>query len=354
MGSHQTLNNKDIVRGDEYIIDEERKACVGIDPRGFYIRHPPTPHLLDAFITKDDDLFQTIHMGGAVVDPSNYSITVDGLVKYPLSLTFEQLKKLPCTTITAFHECYGSPIKPPTENVWRIGNVRWTGVPLVAILEIAQPLSGAKFVWSEGLDFGEFAGVQADRYQKDIPLKKALSEQVLLAYEMNGNPLSRNRGGPVRLVVPGWFGTNMTKWLCKISLQPHRARGPFTTTFYNERDPIDPSGGVRPVWEVEPNSVIVSPALGAKIEQSKVEVRGWAWGHDFIDAVEGTMDDGRTWLPAKVKAPVHFSWQSFMSTLDLKPGNYRIMARATSSSGIQQPMLGHRNHVHAVRFEVLG
>jgi DMSO/TMAO reductase YedYZ molybdopterin-dependent catalytic subunit len=96
---------------------EERKACLTLDPNGFFIRHPPTPHRLTSFITPDEQLFQTIHMGAAVIDKNRYSITVDGLVNRPFTLSLAQLRKLPTTGLTAFHECYGSPLKPPSENV---------------------------------------------------------------------------------------------------------------------------------------------------------------------------------------------------------------------------------------------
>ncbi|KAF5005013.1 hypothetical protein FDECE_8538 [Fusarium decemcellulare] len=217
----------------------EREACVDIDPKGFYIRHPPVPHQLDSFITSDDGLFHTIHMGAAVVDVEKWLLVVDGMVERPFALTMEQLLKLPQTTITAFHECYGSPLKPPTSAVWRIGNVRWTGVRLVDILSLAKPRPEARFVWSEGLDYGTFGGVTADRYQKDLPMEKALGSEVLVAIAINGQPLKKERGGPVRLVVPGWFGTNMTKWLCRLTLQDKRASGPYITVFYNEIDPAD-------------------------------------------------------------------------------------------------------------------
>jgi DMSO/TMAO reductase YedYZ molybdopterin-dependent catalytic subunit len=211
--------------------DEEREACNDLDPDSGYVRPLLPPHMLNTFITPDDQLFQTINMGAAVVNQNRYIIKVDGLVERPFSLCMAQLKQFPSTTVTAFHECYGPPLKAPTENYWRIGNMEWTGARLKTVLDLARPLPEAQFVWSDGLDYGQFGGVQADRYQKDLPIEKALSSDVLLAYEINGKPPSRNRGGPVRLVVPGWFGTNMTKWLCRLSLQPHRAPGPFTTIF---------------------------------------------------------------------------------------------------------------------------
>jgi DMSO/TMAO reductase YedYZ molybdopterin-dependent catalytic subunit len=331
-----------------------RDACVGLDPEGFYIRHPPEPHRLTTFITPEDQLFETIHMGAAIVDEKRYSITIDGLVRHPFSLSLQELKQLPCTTVTAFHECYGSPVKPPTDNVWRIGNVEWTGVRLSSLLDMAEVLPEARYVWSDGLDYGEFAAVRTDRYQKDLPIEKATSPEVLLAYEVNGAPLSRKRGGPVRLVVPGWFGTNMTKWLCRLSLQPGRAQGPFTTTFYNERDPTDLSGRMRPVWEVEPNSMIVTPAQDAQLEGPQVEVEGWAWSDDGISAVQVSIDGGGSWLDATVEPRHEFSWQKFKTVVPLLSGLHQLMARATSSSGVHQPLSRRRNHVHSIKICVMG
>ncbi|QGI71060.1 hypothetical protein CEK26_003397 [Fusarium fujikuroi] len=218
----------------------ERQACTSIDPEGFFLRPPPTPHHLSSFITPDDQLFQTIHMGAAVIDNEKWLLVVDGLVRKPFALSLAQLKAFPQASVTSFHECYGSPLKPPTSNPWRIGNMVWTGVRLSTILALAEPLPEACFVWSEGLDHGKFFEYEADRYQKDLPVAKAQRAEVLLALKINGDPLSKERGGPVRLVVPGWFGTNSTKWLCRLSLQETRAPGPFAAVLYNEKDPTDP------------------------------------------------------------------------------------------------------------------
>ncbi|KIW95442.1 uncharacterized protein Z519_04026 [Cladophialophora bantiana CBS 173.52] len=335
----------------------EREALTAIDPAGFLIRHPPKPHELDAELTDDSQLFQTIHMGAAVVDEKKWKLVIDGLVERPFSVSFAQLKSMPCSTITAFHECYGSPIAPPVHALWRIGNIKWTGVRLADMLKLAKPKLEARYVWSQGLESGSFAGVSADRYEKDLPLKKALSSEVLIAYEMNGEPLSKNRGGPVRMVVPGYFGTNSTKWLCRLSLQDHRAIGPFTTTFYNEIDPAD-SGGqrMRPVWMVEPNSMIVRPEPEALLQGPDVEIRGRAWGCEEISQVDVSIDGGEYWLPrsdVSLRARSEFEWQSFRAKVSIpKPGKYKLIAKATDKTGISQPMVGRRNHVHTVEIEV--
>lgn len=329
--------------------DKEREAFVCLKPSGFLLRPPPPPHQLDAFITQDDSLFQTIHMGAAEVDLDKYVLIVSGMVETPYSVTLEQLKRLPSKTISAFHECYGSPLKPPTTALWRVGNVIWTGVPLCDLLDLAKPNPEAHFVWSEGLDRGDFAGVEADRYQKDLPMSKAQSPDVLVAYEMNGQPLSKNRGGPVRLVVPGWYGTNSTKWLCKLSCEAERAKGPFTTRWYNEKTQ---NGGLKPVWEIAINSMIVIPAPDAVMAGPSVSVQGWSWSSDGIDSVEISADDGKTWKSANVERRRSCSWQRFKAEIPLSAGKYKLMAKATSCEGVVQPLAGARNHAHHVHIQV--
>jgi len=218
---------------------------------------------------------------------------------------------------------------------------------LRTILDTASPLPEAQFVWSDGLDFGRFGGVESDRYQKDLPLEKALSSEVMLAYSLDGEPLTRKRGGPVRLVVPGWFGTNSTKWLCRLSVQSDRSKGHYTTTFYNEKNPNDPKGAMRPVWMVEPNSMIVSPCPDALLQGPQIEVVGWAWSCDGIKSVLIITDDESV-AGADLEPRIDFSWQSFKAILPLSSGLHRITARAISANGLEQPLTGRRNHVHSV------
>ncbi|KAJ9656164.1 hypothetical protein H2198_005126 [Neophaeococcomyces mojaviensis] len=335
----------------------EREALIEVNPKGFYLRPPPPPCQQHSQYTHEDDLFQTIHMGAAVVDKSRWKLVVDGLVERPFSITWHQLLHLPKESITAFHECYGSPIKPPVENLWRIGNVVWSGVPLQLLLDIAKPQPEAKYVWSDGLEHGSFFEAKADRYQKDMPLSKAMSGGVLVAYEMNGKPLEKERGGPVRLIVPGWYGTNSTKWLCRLSLQETRSKGPFTTIYYNELDPNDPEQQrKRPCWGVEPNSFLLTkPAEEGEVQGPNVSVAGRAWSALGIEKVSISVFEGKEWvekvvLPLKPRS--EYEWQFFETTICLPRGRHQIMARATDLAGTTQPVEGRRNHAHQVEVAV--
>ncbi|KAB8228910.1 sulfite reductase [Aspergillus alliaceus] len=322
----------------DYQTDSERKELVDVRPKGFFIRHPPKPHDLDKDITPDAQLFQTIHMGAAVVDHTQWRLILDEMVYHVFMLNLSQLLSMPRTSITTFHECYSSPIFTPTNPVRRVGNVRWTGVSLHALLQVAQPNDSASYVWSEGLDSGVFADVWADRYQKDLPQEKATAPEVLLAFEINGAPLDKERGGPVRLVVPD-----------------RRADGPYTTIFYNEIDPNDPDGKrKRPVWNVEPNSIIVRPRPDEVIPCGhEVTIIGRAWACEEIARVEISIDGESFWRDAQVAPRKEFEWQLFQHPVVFHNVSlHNIIARATDNCGQQQPMCNRRNQVSTVAIQV--
>lgn len=135
-----------------------------------------------------------------------------------------------------------------------------------------RPKCLSALLWSSGLDRGTFSSALADRYQKGLPIAKELRPEVLVAYTMQGEPLTEERGRPVWLVVPGCFGTNSTKWLCRLEVRLARAPEPYTTAFLNERD--TDGQVVRPVWEVEVNSMIVNPSPGQLVRRTSVPVHG--------------------------------------------------------------------------------
>ena len=109
-------------------------------------------------------------------------------------------------TVTAVLECFGNPLDPALP-VRRVANVRWRGVPVRALLNAAGVEARATSVWAQGLDFGRFDGIDCACYLKDLPLD-TVAERGIIAYEMNGEPLTGEHGFPARLFVPGYFGTN--------------------------------------------------------------------------------------------------------------------------------------------------
>jgi DMSO/TMAO reductase YedYZ molybdopterin-dependent catalytic subunit len=341
----------------------ERPGLVRIDPPGTHIRHPPPPHELDSFITPDTNLFQTIHMGPAVVDLATWRLHITGLVDNPLVFTFSDLTGMTSdiTSITAFHECYGPPTARPTKNYWRIGNVTWTGIPLSTLLRHAGLQDSARYIWSEGLDHGTFAGHYSHKYQKDLTLDKAMSGECMIAWKMNGQLLSKERGGPVRSVVPGWFGTNSTKWLWKIDVRAERAAETvFTTKWYNEADPGGDGTRMRPVWEVEVNSFITTPRADSVVGGQGVVIEGWAWSFAGVKEVVIGLQGGEGRMGEEVcdtaylqeRSPGNWHWQRFSWQGKLGAGKYKATSIATCKSGLTQPIEGRRNHVHAVSFKI--
>jgi len=148
--------------------------------------------------------------------------------------------------------------------------------------------------------------------------------------------------------VPGFYGTNSVKWLTRMTLADRRADGPFTTRWYN--DPVfdatgRPNGETTPVWDIAPQSIIVSPAPEAVIGASgETEIWGWAWGDGGIASVEVSPDNGATWMAAAVEASQGREWQRF--TFAWRPtasGPATLCARATSRSGQPQPLAGRRS-----------
>ena len=300
---------------------------------------------LDSFVTPDAHLFVLAHVSVPIIDRSAWRLRLDGHVKRPLQLSFDDLVRRRSTTVTAFHKCAGTPTGDPEPTPDRTGNVVWRGVRLQDLLEEAGLLADATHIWATGADGGTFQDQPIAAYQKDVPLAKALAPEVLVAWELNDHPLSIERGGPVRLVVPGFYGTNSVKWLTTITVADRRATSPFTTRWYNDR--IDTNDGpiARPVWAVAPDSAIAAPDHNAVCAAKQaVDVKGWAWGASEIASVDISHDDGRTWTAAALTPRVDFSWQAFSATLpDLPPGRYHLLSRATDSVGTVQPLRGARN-----------
>ena len=317
---------------------------------GGYRSVPRKISQLTSFVTPEPDIFVLAHLGILSLSRDDWSLSVTGTTTTPLVLRFDDLASFQDHRITAFHKCAGNPMKPAEPTPDRISNVVWRGIRLRDVLARAGYDPRATYVWADGYDSGSFDGVAVAKYQKDLPIAKALQDEVLLAFEINGEPLSAYRGGPVRLVVPGWYGTNSVKWLRALHLADRRADGPFTTTWYND---TNAAGARRPVWAVAPDSAIVTPAAGEKINAGTLTVNGWSWGEHDIARVELSIDDSATWTPTILSPRTDKSWQGFSAQLRINSsGPVRIISRATDVRGDVQPKSGARNASVAVEVQI--
>ncbi len=327
-----------------------------LEPNGFFGRIPLQPHQLTEELTRREDVIVLCHVGVPRIRREEWSLAIEGMVDRPATLRFDDLSDFDRHTVTTIHECAGSPLTPQ-EPKRRICNVKWSGVRVVEVLARCGVSASAKYLWSYGADYGEFAGVAIDRYWKDLPLAR-LSEDVLIATELNGEPLPPENGYPARLLVPGFYGTNSVKWLTNFTLADTRATGPFTTRWYNDviLDEAGKDSGERmPVWNIAPESVIVSPSSKQHVRAGEpFEIWGRAWGDMPISEVHVSVDGGANWSPADVSARTERSWQRF--SIEWRPqraGVYRLLSRAENSAGMQQPMTGRRNAVYRVEVEAV-
>jgi DMSO/TMAO reductase YedYZ molybdopterin-dependent catalytic subunit len=325
-----------------------------LDPHQFIRRIPLAPHQMQDRLTRVEDAIVLCHLGLPRIARKDWSLTIDGLLARPRSLSFADLMQYEKVAVTSVHQCAGSPLEPcaPTQ---RVCNVTWAGARLADILAECKPRPTARFVWSTGLDHGDFSGVTIDAYVKDLPLDRVAAD-VLVAYEMNGAPLTPEHGFPARLVVPGFYGTNSVKWLTRMTLADARASGPFTTRWYN--DPVHDgrdsgSGRTVPVWAIAPQSVIVAPAPDATINASKaIEIWGWAWADGGVSRVDVRVDGG-DWQPAALEPTSGRAWQRFtLSGVPSKRGGATLASRAATASGECQPEAGRRNAIHCVSVNV--
>lgn len=303
------------------------------------------PRHLDQAITDTDALFVLAHAAIPRIEVDEWALEVCGLVKQPLTLSFADLMRFPRRTVTSVHQCAGNPFDP-TVPTRQIANVLWEGVDIRDLLAAAGVDERATHLWAYGLEYGDFFGNEVTHYRKDIPISRIAQGDVLIAHALNNAPLSMAHGYPVRLVVPGFYGTNSVKWICRLELADCRPEGLFTTELYN--DPVE-GGGTRPVWAIAPESMFAFPLPQAVLTIGPQRIWGRAWSSVEIVSVEVSFDGGEAWEMAKVTPREHHSWQTFsISWQPLTPGEYRLQCRATDAAGATQPLTGARNQVYHV------
>jgi sulfite oxidase len=308
--------------------------------------------LLDSWITPVEHFYVRSHLPvPPTLDAAAWTLQIEGEVQTPVTLSMEDIRRMPSASLTSTLECAGNGrafYEPPVAGVqWTkgaVGTARWTGVRMADVLKRAGVRSTGQFVVMNGAD--RALGTMPD-FVRQVPLDKAMHADTLIAYEMNGAPLPPVHGFPLRVIVPGWEGAYAIKWLASLRVVDREFDGFWVASGYRY-----PTKRVAPGAAVDPKdmapltglvvkSLITRPLEGAMVAPGKIDVAGFAWaGETGIARVDVSVDYGASWQPAKLTGEnARFTWRRFEAQVDAtKPESFLIMSRATDANGLTQPM----------------
>jgi DMSO/TMAO reductase YedYZ molybdopterin-dependent catalytic subunit len=328
-----------------------------------------TPHdALQENITPNNLFYVRNHFDVPDSQVETWELSVNQKVSHPQKFSLKDLKGMPSRKLTVLLECAGngrSSLSPPIKGTaWNLGAVsqaEFYGTPLHHLLEIVRPTRDAIEVLFTGADQGLVRTGGITSYARSLPLEIANHPDVLLAWEMNGEPLPPNHGYPLRLVVPNWYGMASVKWLKEISLIDKPFDGFFQTGDYIYIDAEGIPDGT-PIRQMQVRSLILNPTEGSDHSSRFIQISGIAWSGmgDIVD-VSISHDDGKNWHATNLEAPNDlYGWTRWHSHLDLPhPGQFTLLSRATDSAGNIQPEkpLWNRggygnNPIHQVKFSI--
>jgi DMSO/TMAO reductase YedYZ molybdopterin-dependent catalytic subunit len=346
--------------------------------RSFRPPNYETPlELLREPLTPNDAFYVRWHMGVPDVAAGEWRLRIDGpAVRTPRALTLDELRRLAPCEVVAVNQCSGNrrglfdPHVPGVQ--WghgAMGNARWRGVRLRDVLESAGIAPGAVEVAANGADEPTLTGPD---FVKSLPMWKALDPDTLVAFEMNGEPLSRWHGFPARLVVPGWTATYWVKSLTDLTVLDKPFDGFWMKTAYRlPRNLFGPSHFATqdndqssPITDIRVNSAVTAPEPGATLPVGRTTViQGLAWdGGSGIRRVEVSTDDGASWREANLLRDdlgryAFRPWR--FDVMPPRPGPLAVRVRATAMDGASQPdapspnPAGYHHHaVHAADYRV--
>ncbi|NNK60316.1 MAG: sulfite oxidase, partial [Flavobacteriaceae bacterium] len=317
-------------------------------------------HLLDDNITPNKYMF--IRNNGLIpeiLDARQWKLTIDGeSVKNPTSFNIQELKsKFKQYTYQLTLECGGngrSEFNPPAKgNQWTVGAVssaEWTGVRLKDVLNDVGIKSNAVYVGYHAIDLHLSQDPEKEVISRGIPMKKAMQDETLIAFKMNGKDIPRAHGFPLRLVAGGYPASASGKWINRLSVRNKVHDGPKmeSPSYRVPCDPVAPGTQVKDedmciIESMPVKSLITFPKSGAIIKKGNtLKINGHAWAGELeVMQMEYSIDFGVTWQSCKLEKPANrFAWQHFQAEVNFpKTGYYEVWARATDTNGRSQPML---------------
>jgi DMSO/TMAO reductase YedYZ molybdopterin-dependent catalytic subunit len=335
-------------------------------PSGLIIRQREPKNLetpfnqVDSFLTPTELFYIRSHFAAPKLDIASYRLRIDGAVRNPFSLSYQDLRNMPSETRVAVLECAGNSrvfLVPQVEGAqWElgaVGNAEWTGVPLAALLERAGLQEDACEIVLEGADQGTPKEKPIPpgtiSYARSLPRDKAVQGEVLIAYQMNGHDLPLDHGFPVRAVVPGHYGMASVKWLTGIHAVREPFQGYWQTSDYGYWDYVNGKPVRRALGEMKLKSEIARPTVYETLEPGQVyTVLGAAWaGETGVTEIAVSTDGGQTWAEAEFLDPIQrHTWRrwKFEWLTPKTPGQYTLLARAKDASGCAQPDRHDQNY----------
>jgi DMSO/TMAO reductase YedYZ molybdopterin-dependent catalytic subunit len=317
-------------------------------------------HLLNDQITPADRLF--VRNNGLLperMDASTWRLSIGGeSCLNPRTFSIAELKReFESHSYQLQLECGGngrSEFRPRVPgNQWStgaIGNPQWTGVRVKDVLAACGIADNAVYLAFKGADRHLSGDPDKAVISRGVPIWKALEEESLIAFEMNGAPIPDMHGAPLRLVCGGWPGSVSGKWLTDLLIRDrvHDGAKMTGTSYRVPCRPVAPGTKVADedlciIESMPVKSLITFPGSGISAGSGQpLAVQGKAWAGDrAVQSVALSIDFGQTWQPARLApAPNRLAWQSWEAAVTLPlPGYYEIWARATDEAGISQPML---------------
>ncbi|MCY3881142.1 MAG: sulfite oxidase [Chloroflexi bacterium] len=305
--------------------------------------------LMPGLITPASHFFVRNNSTSVDVDAASWRLRVegDGVTNSAL-FSLEAIRALPTRTLTAYLECAGNHRamfdrvqgRAAEGTQWGaggIGNGEWTGAALRDVLDFVGLRPDAVSVLLVGLD------VESPErgFRRALPIDKARHPDTLLAYALNGEPLPRDHGYPLRALIPGWVGASSIKWLDRIVVSSEKLWTRNNTTSYvliGDDYPPEGDADGQPVTRQTVKSALALP-WPAELEAGSHRLQGYAQSPDGpIMRVEWSDDSGRTWYEATVLDPqVQYSWARFEFAWEAREGEHTIMTRATDAAGATQP-----------------
>lgn len=313
----------------------------------------------DAFgtslITPEDKLYIRNNVrppsDSIVANRDAWQVAISG-VKQPKTLTVAELKRMGLTTIATVLQCSGNGRRYLQEQLtggqkisgtpWTVGAagcVVWTGVPLKSVVAaLGGAAAGANFITGTGGE--EFpAGIDPKTVmvERSVPIRNL--ENVILAWDINGKPISLAHGGPLRMIVPGYSGVNNVKYIKKVALTPSETDARIQSANYRLHGIGEkPTPQQPPIWEQPVKSWITTPLSGGT--PGRMQIAGVAFGGvNAVSRVDVSTDGGKTWRRAQLVGPDlgRFAWRQFVLPVNLAAGEYTLVSRATDTKGNVQP-----------------